>query len=65
MLASLAEGLRVVTLALVPYMPVKTAALLDALDAGGQGARAFASQGWGGRVSALAPLFPKGPAQPA
>jgi methionyl-tRNA synthetase len=64
-LASLAEGLRVVTLALVPYMPVKTAALLDALDAGGQGARAFASQGWGGRVSALAPLFPKGPAQPA
>jgi methionyl-tRNA synthetase len=62
-LASLAEGLRVVTLALVPYMPVKTAALLDALDAGEQTAREFALHGWGGRVSALAPLFPKGPAQ--
>jgi methionyl-tRNA synthetase len=64
-LASLAEGLRVVTLALVPYMPVKTAELLDALGAGQQTAREFAAQGWGGRVSALAPLFPKSPAQPA
>ena len=64
-LASLAEGLRVVTVALSPYMPVKTALLLDALGAGEQTAREFAPLGWGGRVSALAPLFPKGPAQPA
>jgi methionyl-tRNA synthetase len=63
-LASLAEGLRVVTLALVPYMPVKTAALLDALDAGEQTTREFAPHGWGGRVSALAPLFPKAPRSP-
>ena len=32
-LASLAEGLRVVTVALAPYMPAKTATLLDALGA--------------------------------
>jgi methionyl-tRNA synthetase len=58
-LASLAEGLRVVTLALVPYMPAKTATLLEALGTDAAGARAFAPAGWGGRVSPLAPLFPK------
>jgi methionyl-tRNA synthetase len=58
-LATLAEGLRVVTLALVPYMPGKTATLLEALGTDAAGARAFAQSGWGGRVSALAPLFPK------
>jgi methionyl-tRNA synthetase len=58
-LASLAEGLRVVTLALVPYMPAKTATLLEALGTDAAGARAFAHAGWGGPVSALAPLFPK------
>jgi len=58
-LASLAEGLRVVTVALAPYMPAKTAVLLEALGAGERLERAFAAQGFGGRVSALAPLFPK------
>jgi methionyl-tRNA synthetase len=58
-LATLAEGLRVVTVALLPYMPVKTAALLEALGAGERLERTFAGEGWGGRVSALAPLFPK------
>jgi methionyl-tRNA synthetase len=58
-LASLAEGLRVVTVALLPYMPSKTVTLLDALGAGERTTRAFAAQGWGARVSALAPLFPK------
>jgi len=58
-LASLAEGLRVVTIALGPYMPGKTAALLEALGATGSTGRAFASEGSGARVSPLAPLFPK------
>jgi len=58
-LASLAEGLRVVTVALLPYMPSKTVELLDALGAREMTAREFAQAGWGARVSALAPLFPK------
>jgi len=62
-LATLAEGLRVVTVALVPYMPSKTAELLDALAARERTERAFAAQAWGGRVSALAPLFPKAAAE--
>jgi len=58
-LASLAEGLRAVTIALVPYMPAKTQSLLEALGVGEREERAFAAAGYGGRVSALAPLFPK------
>ena len=58
-LASLAEGLRVVTVALAPYMPSKTAALLDALGAPRPLAREFAASGWGGATHPLAPLFPK------
>jgi methionyl-tRNA synthetase len=60
-LASLAEGLRVVTVVLHPFMPASTEALLDALDRpalGYDGAR-FAPAGWGGAVGALEPLFPK------
>lgn len=57
-LASLAEGLRVVTVALLPYMPSKTEQLLGALDCRERTTRAFAAEGWG-RVSALAPLFPR------
>ena len=64
-LASLAEGLRVVTVALLPYMPSKTVELLDALGARELTTRAFAAEGWGGRVAALAPLFPKGPPEGA
>jgi len=64
-LASLAEGLRVVTVALLPYMPQRTETLLRALGAGERRARAFAEEGWGGAVSALAPLFPKSPSEPA
>jgi methionyl-tRNA synthetase len=58
-LASLAEGLRVVSVALNPYMPAKTATLLDALGRPSLAEREFAVEGWGGPVSALAPLFPK------
>ncbi|MGA2469426.1 MAG: methionine--tRNA ligase [Solirubrobacteraceae bacterium] len=58
-LASLAEGLRVVTVALNPYMPAKTATLLDALGRPSLTAREYSVLGWGGPVGALAPLFPK------
>jgi methionyl-tRNA synthetase len=58
-LASLAEGLRVVTVALNPYMPAKTAALLAALGRPALHEREFAAEGWGGPVGELAPLFPK------
>jgi methionyl-tRNA synthetase len=60
-LASLAEGLRVVTVLLHPYMPGSTEKLLDALrrpELGYEGAR-FAAAGWGGEVAAIEPLFPK------
>jgi len=58
-LASLAEGLRVVTIALAPYLPARTATLLDALGATERTERAFAQAGWGERVTAIPPLFPK------
>jgi methionyl-tRNA synthetase len=60
-LATLAEGLRVVTVLLHPYMPLATQKLLDALgrpDCSYDGA-AFAGAGWGGAVAKLDPLFPK------
>jgi methionyl-tRNA synthetase len=59
-LASLAEGLRVVTVELAPFMPGKTAELLDALGASGV-ERTFAAHGSGAAVTAIAPLFPKTP----
>jgi methionyl-tRNA synthetase len=63
-LASLAEGLRVVTVLLVAYLPVSTSKLLDALDVR---ERTLAAAYFGGasadrrerRVGALEPLFPK------
>jgi methionyl-tRNA synthetase len=58
-LASLAEGLRVVTVALSPYMPSKTATLLEALGARGSSEREFAARGSGAATTAIAPLFPK------
>ena len=58
-LASLAEGLRAVTVALEPYMPAKTALVLEALGAGGERARRYGESGSGAAVAALAPLFPK------
>ena len=58
-LASLAEGLRVVTVALSPYMPAKTATLLEALGAAAATERAFAARGSGASTTAIAPLFPK------
>jgi methionyl-tRNA synthetase len=58
-LASLAEGLRVVTVLLHPYLPGKTVELLDALGRPELAAREFGAEGWGGAVGPLAPLFPK------
>ncbi|HZV73063.1 MAG TPA: methionine--tRNA ligase [Conexibacter sp.] len=60
-LASLAEGLRVVTVLLYPYMPASTTKLLAALgrpELAYTGA-APAATGWGGEVASLEPLFPK------
>jgi methionyl-tRNA synthetase len=60
-LASLAEGVRVVTVLLHPYMPASTERLLDALGAPETAyERAlFAERGSGASVKALEPLFPK------
>jgi methionyl-tRNA synthetase len=60
-LASLVEGLRMVSVLLRPYMPATTARLLEALGAtdGSYDAASFAQHGSGARVQALEPLFPK------
>ena len=60
-LYALAEGLRVVSLLLVPFMPDATDKLLTAL---GQGDRSletarFGSVGGGARIEELEPLFPR------
>jgi methionyl-tRNA synthetase len=60
-LASLAEGLRVVSVLLSAYMPTSTSRLLDALgapDVSIAGAE-FSARGGGLPVAELAPLFPK------
>ncbi len=61
-LASLVDGLRVVTLLLIPYMPAATARLLDALgvqDRSLAAARFGGGGGGGGPIRSLEPLFPK------
>jgi methionyl-tRNA synthetase len=61
-LASLAEGVRVVAVLLLPYLPSSCSTLLDALGARD---RSFAAARFGGdpgatgQVSTLEPLFPK------
>jgi len=64
-LASLIEGLRVVTVLLVPYLPASTARLLEALGRadGGYGSASFNATVSAGTVTPLEPLFPKVPAQ--
>ncbi|HEY5197643.1 MAG TPA: methionine--tRNA ligase [Solirubrobacteraceae bacterium] len=60
-LASLAEGLRVVSVLLVPYLPASMGILLAALgesDAG-FGAADFRESGSGAHVQSIPPLFPK------
>jgi len=63
-LRSLAEGLRVCTVLLHPYMPASTKTLLDALGAEGDDRFAlsearFGSGAAGAVVSAIPPLFPR------
>ena len=60
-LATLAEGLRAITVLLHPYMPLSTQKLLGALgrpELAYDGAT-LAAAGWGGEVGKLEPLFPK------
>ncbi len=60
-LASLAEGVRVVSVLLHPYIPASSARLLEAIGAPRfeYGAASFSPHVSGGSVSALEPLFPK------
>ena len=60
-LASLAEGIRVISVLLHPYMPESTTKLLGALgsDAVALSDATFAERGSGGTVQTLPALFPK------
>jgi methionyl-tRNA synthetase len=60
-LASLAEGVRVISVLLVPFVPTSARKLLDALGAPDLSLvdANFAPRGGGRSVSALEPLFPK------
>ncbi|MDQ3758838.1 MAG: class I tRNA ligase family protein, partial [Actinomycetota bacterium] len=58
-LYSLVESLRVVTLALLPYVPEAAEKLLEALGEEGRGLAELGSRGGGMKVERIAPLFPK------
>jgi methionyl-tRNA synthetase len=60
-LRSLAEGLRVVTLLLAPYIPETADKLLDALGADDRSldSAAYGAEPGGARIEKLPPLFPK------
>ncbi|MGH2981308.1 MAG: class I tRNA ligase family protein, partial [Solirubrobacterales bacterium] len=58
-LYNLAEGLRVTSLLLVPYLPDSAGRLLDALGEGDRELADLGSRGGGQRIERLAPLFPK------
>jgi len=58
-LYNLAEGLRVTTLLLLPYLPETAERLLGALQEPARGLAELGSRGGGQRVEKLPPLFPK------
>ncbi|MGH2930329.1 MAG: class I tRNA ligase family protein, partial [Solirubrobacteraceae bacterium] len=60
-LASLAEGLRTISVLLSPYIPTSVDRLLGALGGADRsiGAAAFAATGSGREVTAIEPLFPR------
>jgi methionyl-tRNA synthetase len=58
-LYSLAEGVRVLALLLLPYMPETTGRLLEALAEGDRELSAFGARAGGARIDRIAPLFPK------
>jgi methionyl-tRNA synthetase len=64
-LYNLAEGLRVITLLLHPYMPETTARLLDALGEPSRELAELGSREGGRRLERIPPLFPKLEAEPA
>jgi methionyl-tRNA synthetase len=64
-LYSLAEGVRVLALLLLSYMPETSGRLLEALAEGDRELSAFGSRGGGARIDRIGPLFPKLEAAPA
>jgi methionyl-tRNA synthetase len=58
-LYSLAEGVRVLALLLLPYMPATSERLLDALSEPGRELAELGSRGGGERIERIPPLFPK------
>jgi methionyl-tRNA synthetase len=58
-LYNLVEAVRVLALALVPYVPVAADKLLEALSEEGRGLSEFGSRGGGVNVERIPPLFPK------
>jgi methionyl-tRNA synthetase len=58
-LYNLAEGVRVLALLLLPYMPETSGRLLEALAEGNRELAAFGSRGGGQTIGKLPPLFPK------
>jgi methionyl-tRNA synthetase len=64
-LYSLAEGVRVLALLLLAYMPETSGRLLDALAEGDRELAAFGSRGGGARIDRIEPLFPRVEAEPA
>jgi len=58
-LYSLAEGVRVLALLLLPYMPATSERLLDALGESGRELAELGSRGGGQTVERTPPLFPK------
>ncbi|MGH2952713.1 MAG: methionine--tRNA ligase [Solirubrobacterales bacterium] len=58
-LYNLAEGVRVLALLLVPYMPETSGRLLEALAEGNRELDAFGAREGGARIERIEPLFPK------
>ena len=58
-LYSLAEGVRVLALLLLPYMPETSGKVLEALAEGDRELSAFGGRGGGARIDVIPPLFPK------
>jgi methionyl-tRNA synthetase len=58
-LYNLAEGVRVLALLLVPYMPETSGRVLAALAEGDRELSAFGGRGGGARIDVIPPLFPK------
>ena len=58
-LYNLAEGIRVLALLLLPYMPVTSGKLLEALAEGDRELTAFGARGGGQTIDRIDPLFPK------